>query len=164
MESTTPGHIPIRTRFPVVDDERSFHPTVPLRTLLESKADNRLALDYLTAWCLLDKRSAARIPSYLGSFKAAGYSSLPTHCQEALLLWERLGRTPVDLQGFSYDSGTRARVESFLEELKRRRGRLDTPQQMQPAYGDTYMFYFVFVETPGDTRRPMPTSGGSRQE
>jgi len=146
----------------------SRHPVMHFLMLLDVKSDNRMAFDYRTAWLLLDKSkiSLATIGVKIESFKRAGYTSIPTRCQEALLLWERLERTRVDLRGFSYDEATTARVEKFFQDL-RHWGREDAREQLQAAYGDTYMFYYFFVVTPTDVHRIMGTRdnfGGIKRE
>jgi len=151
----------LRRCLPIIDDIRSPHPVEPFATLLKTKSDNRMAFDYLTAWLLLDKRSTsiAAIGAHIENFKSAGYTSIPTHCQEALLLWERLEHTHVDLRGFSYDQATTARVEEFFQVMSLHRGRQDAPQQLYALYGDTYMFYFLFVVTAADVHRVTETRG-----
>ncbi|HUT93981.1 MAG TPA: DUF6057 family protein [Thermoguttaceae bacterium] len=145
----------LRKRLPVAEHDVFAHPVVPFLALLE-RSDNPMAFDYLMAWCLLDKKTIAAIPAYIDRFKSAGYTSIPTHCQEALLLLERQQGTPVDLRGYTYDEATKARAEEFFQDLARHGGREDAPQQFQALYGDTYMFYYVFVAMPSDV---LPSTG-----
>jgi len=150
----------LRERLPAVDG--FGHPVVHFATLLKAKRDNRMALDYLMAWLLLEKKqdSIESIGAGIGQFKIAGYASIPTHCQEALLLKERGERTPVDLQGFRYDEATIARVDRFLEDVSRGWGRRDAPEQIQAQYGDTYMHYYSFATTLGGAQQIEESHGG----
>ena len=149
----------LRRRLPVAEHDVFAHPVMPFLVLLE-RSDNPMAFDYLMAWCLLDKRTIVTIPAYIDRFKSVGYTSIPTHCQEALLLLERQQRTPVDLRGYSYDEATRARVEEFFQDLARHGGREDAPERFQAMYGDTYMFYYVFVATPSHVHQFMGARSG----
>jgi hypothetical protein len=150
----------LRERLPTT--EGFGHPVVHFVTLLKAKPDNRMALEYLTAWWLLDKRedSLESICANVGQFRLAGYASIPTHCQEALLLKEREGRVPVDLHGFHYDEATVARMDKFLHDVLRAWDLQDAPEKARARYGDTYMFYYFFVTTPGDAQRMMEARGG----
>ena len=149
----------LRTRLPVQDG--FGHPLVHFATLLNAKQDNRMALDYLMAWLLLDKKqdSIDSIGASIGQFRIAGYASIPTCCQEALLLKERAERAPVDLQGFRYDPATVARVDRFLQDVSQHWGQGDAIEHARARYGDTYMYYYLFVTTPSDA----PQISGSRE-
>ncbi|HUT93979.1 MAG TPA: DUF6057 family protein [Thermoguttaceae bacterium] len=152
----------LRKRLPVADAHIFGHPAMSFLILLEAKPDNRMALDYLMAWLLLGKKkdSIAAICAGIGQFKSAGYASIPTHCQEALLLRERGEHAPVDLQGYRYDEATVARVDKFFQDVSPYWGRQDAPEQARPLYGNTYMFYYFFVTTPAETRQIIGARGG----
>ena len=153
----------LRRRLPRVSRNMLAHPTTPLLTLLESNPENRMAFDYLVAWLLLDKTedSLATICANLEHFRTVGYGSLPTHCEEALLLWEAARRAAVDPRGFSYDGATRARFDQFRWTLAEHGDRDGLPESAQALHGDTYWFYYFFVITPAQERPPSETHGGS---
>ena len=159
----------IRRRMPLVDLSLREHPTRHLILLLANE-DNSLAFDYLTAWLLLDKqrRSIVTIGDNVEHLKRAGYDSIPAHCQEGLLLWERQEGVSVDLRGFRYDRAITARVDSFLRELALEQGGPVGSPRLGQRYGDTYMYYCCCVGTPEEIRRltsPRAGSGGNfRQE
>ncbi len=73
---------------------------------------------------------------------------------------ERADRTPIDLQGFRYDEATKARVDSFVQDMSQRWGRRDAPEQARARYGDTYMYYYFFVDTPSGAQRIREARGG----
>ncbi len=91
-----------------------------------------------------------------------------THCQEAMLLRERVEGTSVDLQGFRYDRATAARAREFFRDLEPYLGRGAAPEQAQGLYGDTYLFYHFFVTTYGEAQRirgtPRGPAGSLREE
>jgi len=145
----------LRARLPDVDGYMFEDPTVPFVTLLAKRPDNRMALDYLAAWLLLDRGqdSITTISQNIELFRTAGYVSLPSHCQEAVLLKERAERTRVDLRGFRYDAATIARVDAFFRDAAPYLGGQEPPEQTRALYGDTYMFYYFFVSAPRQSRR-----------
>jgi len=124
---------------------------------------NRMGLEYLMAWLLLDKGqdSITTISTNLDLFRTAGYSSIPTHCQEAILLKERADQTLADLRGFRYEADAIAHVDEFLQDAAPYLGGQGPPEQMRALYGSTYLFYYFFVTTPRQPRRIAGASGRS---
>jgi len=158
----------VRRRYPVVDVPGWEHPGMYLTALSVDK-DNSMAVDYLTAWLLLEKSkdSLGAICDNVEMFKTAGYVSIPRHCQEMLLLWERQEGTSVDLRGYRYDERIAARVDQFLWDLSREEDVEDAAEHLRSRYGDTYMFYCFCVPTPAEARwrlRMQTGSGVSRRE
>jgi len=152
----------LRKRLPITDAQMFGHPAMAFLILLEAKPDNRMAIDYLMAWLLLNKKkdSIAGMCAGIGHFRSAGYASIPTHCQEALLLRERSERASVNLQGYRYDEATVARVDEFFRDVSPYWGRRDAPEQARPRYGDTYVFYYFLVTTPAEAQRIMGARDG----
>ena len=152
----------LRNRLPVVEGRMFGHPGLPLRTLFESNLDNRMAFEYLVAWLLLDKQeiSLATIGANVEHFERLGYASMPTHCQEALLLAERARGGPGDGPRLPYDEATAARVDRFFQDLSGYEDLQSGAEQARDRYGDTYMFYYFFVVTPTQGRRRTETGGG----
>ena len=64
-----------------------------------------------------------------------------------------LKRTPDDLQGYSYDEATVARVDQFVRDVAEHWGRPDAIEHARALYGDTYMYYFFFGTVPGGAHR-----------
>lgn len=153
----------LRKRLPV-DDSHVFGPQfLAFLILLEAKPANRMALDYLMAWLLLDK-SESSIASIccaegIQQLKTAGYTSIPIHCQEALLLREALGHAPIDLQGYRYDQATVARVNRFFEDVAPYSDKQVAREYAQTRHDDTYLFYHFFVVTHGEAQQMMKARG-----
>jgi hypothetical protein len=148
----------LRKRLPAVDFPNFSPLIVHLDALLARKPDNRMAFDYRTARLLLDKENdaLAAIADSVERFRAAGYDSLPIHCQEALLVWERERGSPVNLHGFRFHERTRERVERFFQDAAQCWGRQNAGQRLQPLYGNTYMFYHYFAAPRPQQPSPMP--------
>ncbi|MHB8898541.1 MAG: DUF6057 family protein, partial [Thermoguttaceae bacterium] len=158
---------PIRKRLPTVDG--FGHPTRHFLVLLESSPDNRMALEYLVAWQLLEKtpETLQSVCADMGHLRDIGLASLPRHCQEAVLLADELTGTRVDRQGFRDDASVAARVAEFRRDMSGQ-GRWLDPATAQALYGDTYMFYWFFVALPADASAgaaaAVPYSTTSREE
>jgi hypothetical protein len=96
----------------------------------------------------------AALTESIEGFKSAGYDSLPTHCQEALLRFEMRGADPVNLRGFKYDEGTRGHVAQFIQDMQDMSVQLQMQgeaPQLREKYGDTYMFFYYFGQTPEES-------------
>jgi uncharacterized protein DUF6057 len=148
-----------RKRRPTVERNMIGLPVLPLLSLLETRPDNRMAFDYLTAWCLVDKTpmSRAAISASMDAFRKAGYTSLPGHYQEALLLLEKRTDEPLDLGGFSYEPAIRTRVEAFFRD---HRNRAHGIERLRSEYGDMYVFYYYLTRAPSVSRQLIRTRTG----
>ena len=98
--------------------------------------ENTLALDYLMAWCLLQK-DLDRFVECIPLVKAP---TMPQSYQEALLLHWALNHRDFDgLPNFISPANAR-RLDGFISDL--RAGKQEA--QMRSAYGDTYWFYYYY--------------------
>ena len=137
---------------------RAWRPTVELNidigelacllAPLESNPRNRMAFDYLAAWCLLDKDLIPIVAENIHLFEGTGYTSLPTHCQEAMMVWERLHDVTFDKRGFAYDRNTRMRFDTFRQEIQQYSDRSSAQRRLMARFGGTYMFYHAIVNPP----------------
>lgn len=137
-----------RARRPTVE----FHTiTLAWTALLELVAGgqrNRMAIEYLTAWRLLDKGSIPIIAGDVRCFKEAGYSRLPRHVQEALFLQEVMTGRPVDMHGFSYDRDITGRFAEFERGMSALRGNPDAVTALRREFGDTYLYFYITDKAP----------------
>jgi len=150
----------IRKWLPTVDRRHVF-PDSALLTAARSNPHNRMAVDYLFAWHLLN-RSVGVIADNVGWFRQAGYTSMPTHCQEALLILQRQTGNRVDTGGFTYDAATVARVKAFLQSMRLHADSQNKQRELEHAFGDTYIYYSAFVGVPTAPNVPArPDTGGT---
>ena len=97
---------------------------------------NKMALDYLMAWCLLRKD----LDRFVECISLVSATEMPKAYQEALLL--RWVQTHSDYNGLPvYLSRSRAlRLNEFIVDVK-----ADKPEtEMKAKYGDTYWFYYYY--------------------
>ena len=139
----------IRELLPTVDG--FGHPTRLFLVLLESKSNNRMAFEYLMAWLLLEKTpdSLESVSADTGHLRDIGRTTLPRHCQEAVLLRAIMTRTPVDSQGFRFDRAVVSRAEAFQRDIAGQGNWLNA-DTARTRYGDTYMYYWFFETVSGD--------------
>jgi len=135
-------------QLPTVEFSPVLGSFVPLMSLLISDAENRMACDYLTAWRLLDQASIALVVENSHYLAEAGYTSLPRHCQEAFMVWEKRSGTPVDTEGFTYDANIALRFNTFVEQVSWYPNKRVAQRELRSAFGGTYMYYYVFVRPP----------------
>lgn len=138
---------PWRARRPTVEIEIGLGDFACLLALVKSRP-NRLAFDYLTAWCLLDKAAVPLVAENLHRFREVGYASLPRHCQEALMVWERKAGLPIDREGLAETPDIRSRFQQFEQQAQQYADKSRAELGLKPAFGDTYMYYYLFVPIP----------------
>ena len=73
-----------RSHLPTVELSLGGASFIPPLSLLKSDPHNRMAFDYLMAWCLLDAQSFPMLAENVGGLKDAGYNYIPVHVQEGL--------------------------------------------------------------------------------
>ena len=73
-----------RTQLPNVELDMYISKFVPMLAAVKGNPQNRMAFDYLMAWCLLDKVSIPMVAENIRYLREAGYTSIPTHLQENL--------------------------------------------------------------------------------
>ncbi len=137
---------------PNVERRIREYPPAALAELLEARADNRLAFDYLMAWLLLSKRGIAALPRDAAAYRRAGYKRIPTHCQEAILLLAAQKNLPWRAAAGVCDPAVSERVSRFMQEFLRFGQRDDAEERFRARYAGSYLFYYYFTPTPDDAR------------
>ncbi|MDI6450910.1 DUF6057 family protein [Anaerobaca lacustris] len=115
-----------------------------LRRLLHDTPDHRLAFEYLMAHFLL-KHQRAAIVSGLPLLAPLGYTRLPHHYAEAVLVHSLETKAPPDMRGWTIDPEVNDRFRQIRAAVQNARGDnqavFDT---LAARYGDTYTFYSLF--------------------
>ncbi len=129
---------------PTRDDTSLGISPLALRNLLEDKPDHRLAFEYLMA-CILLRNERGELISRLPLLKALGYTQLPRHYAEAVLVQSLKTGTPAEVQGWTIDPDVQRQFREIRRIVTETRATdrmlFDT---LAPRYGDTYMFYSMF--------------------
>lgn len=115
-----------------------------LRRLLHDTPDHRLAFEYLMAHFLL-KHQRAEIVKGLPLLASLGYTRLPRHYAEAVLVLSLETRTTPDARGWTVDADVYSQFQKIRAAVQNARGDnqalFDT---LAAEYGGTYTFYSLF--------------------
>ena len=126
------------------------HPTVFLAnenmflTLLSENSKNRMAFEYLMSWYLLTKQ-LDKLVGNIGRLKELGYSQIPRHYEEGLLIYAYGKNEAVFLHG--YDAGPEARrqIEGFSTIFNSYGGNKQAAShKLAEDYGGSYFFYHLY--------------------
>jgi hypothetical protein len=125
----------------------SYSPEKILLLLLEKNRKNQMAFEYLMAWYLLT-RQLEKFAQNLGRLDDFEYSGIPRHYEEAILIYEVLRGSKVDLGGrrISPQTYQRARGFSGISDRLGGSGQLTVMRATIRDYGDSYFFYYNFGE------------------
>ena len=113
------------------------HADISLRQLMLEHPGNLTALNYLLAWCLLNKDPV----DFVGACPFEAFTSaVPKVWQEGFLIdWGLSGYSREDLPDFIAPANA-ARYEAFIRDFN-----ANVPMDtMKRNYGDTYWFYYFF--------------------
>jgi hypothetical protein len=129
---------------PTRDDTSLGISPVALRSLLEDRPDHRLAFEYLMA-CILLRNERGELISRLPLLKRLGYTQLPRHYAEAVLVQSLKTGRPAETYGWTIDPDVQRQFQEIRRIVTESHGNdqmvFDT---LAPQYGDTYMFYSMF--------------------
>jgi hypothetical protein len=118
---------------------------IGLLQLLEDHPDNRMAFEYYMAQNLLDKNIDGFI-AQLGRLRELGYSRIPVHYEEAMLVY--MSHTDKDIapEGYALSRETIGRLSGYLDIInKYGNDRKKAARMLYPEYGGTYWFYLNFI-------------------
>jgi len=110
--------------------------------------NNRMALEYYMAQCLLegDLNGLAR---YLARFEQTGYTRIPRHIEEAMLIWLQIPGARVPLTRLEVSDRTIGRFNEFTQIMARHGGNRQAARRELMVYKDTYWFYWQYVLSEG---------------
>jgi len=122
-----------------VEDEQFI-----LQGLLSSNAGNKAAFEYLMAYYLLT-RQLEKVAGAVGRLGELGYARIPTHMEEAVMIYSSMTRRQVPLFGMQISPQTVQRYNEFTAVLKRLGGDKGTAMGAMAAdFGGSYFFYYMF--------------------
>ena len=118
------------------------HENLPL--LVESNPKNLKAFEYLTAWLLLNK-DVETVVRNIPKMKELGYTRLPRHIEEAVMIYLNTKGALPDPGGFTISYATMERFNRYVSAYSslRQRNALDS-RTLEPEFGNTYWFYYHF--------------------
>jgi hypothetical protein len=119
-------------------------PQTNLPIILASQPDNRKAFEYYMAGLLLTK-NVETIVENIGKMKAAGFTRIPRHIEEAALIYYNSTKVMPDLGGLIINPETKLRFDHYFTSYVEARKKPSTlKDKMQKQFGDTFWYYFHF--------------------
>ncbi len=114
-----------------------------LEMLLAANPENRMAIDYLLCYDLLDKNIHSFVKNFRSFYRSEGKTVLPEVYQEALLIEIASGRyKPEDFAGFLFDPENVRRIAEYTTLYEQSKG---IGSLLQEKFGKTYWFYYHFA-------------------
>jgi hypothetical protein len=115
-----------------------------LLMLFESNPGNKRAFEYMMAWLLLEK-DVETVMSNIHLMKGMGYTKLPRHIEEAVMIYYNSQGTFPELSGFAVSTETMTRFNLYFTTFVQARQRPETLDQvMRARFGDTFWYYYHF--------------------
>jgi hypothetical protein len=119
--------------------------------LLEKNPRNRMAFEYLMAWHMLNK-NLSKLTQKMELLQDFGYAELPTHYEQAALIYAVKTKTRFVPSGYSLNPQVRRQFEEFSRILKAYGGNKQAAfNSLSRELRNTYFFYNVYA--PSGTNR-----------
>jgi len=113
-------------------------------TLLSENSKNRMAFEYLMSWYLLTKQ-LDKLVGNIGRLKELGYSQIPRHYEEGLLIYAYGRSEPVFLHGYEVGPEARRQIESFSKIFNSYgKNKQAAIHELVEDYGGSYLFYHLY--------------------
>ena len=131
--------IPQKDFFIYVDN-----PEDNLLMLFESNPGNKRSFEYMMAWLLLEK-DVETVMSNLHLMKGMGYTKLPRHIEEAVMIWYDNQKVYPDMNGLQLSSATKERFRLYVNAyVQNRNNSSSLKDRMKAGFGDTFWYYYHF--------------------
>ncbi|MHC4739876.1 MAG: DUF6057 family protein [Planctomycetota bacterium] len=126
----------------------STEKTTPKDLLLRNE-HNQMAFEYLMAFCLLTNQYApvAQSVAFLDNFDYP-QGRIPTHMEEALMLYTVITGQTIDLKGRLISLSTARRFEEFWQRARQYGDNMEAAvEELKKDFGDTYYYYYISNES-----------------
>ena len=115
-----------------------------LPLMLEAQPDNRKAFEYYLAGLLLTKNVEVAVNN-IKKMKEIGYTRIPRHIEEAVLIYYNSTGVFPDLGGLTISNETQMRFDQyFTTYIGARQNPSLLKEKMQENFGNTFWYYFHF--------------------
>lgn len=115
-----------------------------LPLILEGQPDNKKAIEYYLAGLLLTKKVEIAVNNIV-NMKESGYTSIPRHIEEAVMIYYNSKGVYPDLAGLPLSKETQGRFALyFTTYLSARQNQATFKEKMQKNFGNTFWYYFHF--------------------
>ena len=115
-----------------------------LSWLLERNGQNRMAFEYLMAWYMLNKH-LGKLVQNLERLQDFDYPELPTHYEEAALIYIYGTGKSLNLSGYLSSPQKRRQIEDFSRIISSYGGNKQAAsKELSKKFRNTYLFYYVY--------------------
>ena len=119
-------------------------PESNLPMLVDENPDNRRAFEYMMSWLMLGKNVDILVNN-IRLMKNMGYTRIPRHIEEAILIYYNSQGVFPDLGGLSISNETRARFDQyFASYMTARQNPATLKEKMEKQFSNTFWYYFHF--------------------
>ena len=122
-------------------------PEYTMLMLLETNPKHRMAFEYLMAYCMLQRdleKVKWCVDKYYRNFD---YPTMPTHYEEALLLYKNMyEESPDFLTQFSISLATQERYNRYMQAIKTTQASKSKLEQFQKQFGNTFWYYMNRID------------------
>ena len=104
-----------------------------------------MAFEYLMAWYLLN-RNLSKCVQKMDLLPDLGYTKVPTHYEEASLIYAFKTRTPVSLGDYKSNPQIRRKIETFSRIINAHGGNKQSAlKDLSRDLCNTYFFYNIYA-------------------
>jgi len=115
-----------------------------LPLLVDENPENRRAFEYMMAWLMFGKNVDILVNN-IRLMKKMGYTRIPRHIEEAILIYYNSQGVFPDLGGLSISNETKARFDHYFTTYVTARQNPSTLKEtMQKQFSNTFWYYFHF--------------------
>ncbi|HPG42155.1 MAG TPA: DUF6057 family protein [bacterium] len=120
------------------------NPEANLINILQADPGNKMAFEYYMAACLLN-RQWGTIVKNIPVFRQMGYTNLPFHIQEALLIYMAQNRiNTLDVSDYSMNIKIKTQFSAFQQLMSRFRNKTEAQTSMYESFRHTYWYYALY--------------------
>jgi hypothetical protein len=115
-----------------------------LPMLVDENPENRKAFEYMMSWLMLSKEVEI-LANNIRLMKKMGYTRIPRHIEEAIMIWYNSKKALPDLGGLEISPETRLRFDQyFTTYVSARQNPKLLEETMRLKFADTFWYYFHF--------------------
>jgi hypothetical protein len=115
-----------------------------LPLLVDENHANKEAFEYLMSWLMLSKE-VEMLVNNIKLMKNMGYTRIPRHIEEAIMIYYNSQGAFPDLGGLSISNETMQRFEKYFSTyMKARQNPATLKEKMRKQFGNTFWYYFHF--------------------
>ena len=115
--------------------------------LLEKNSQNRMAFEYLMAYYMLNK-NLSKLVQNLELLQDFDYPELPTHYEEAALIYVYRTGKPLHLSRYPPSTRKRQQIEDFSRILMSYGGNKQAAsRELSNKFRNTYFFYYMYASS-----------------